>query len=107
MNHRQNLAQEKQLMKLRAAVVIRDSALAFAQADMTSLHINSPGPSTKVPEASLQADDMVIFQTGCLSHSEYWRVQDHCKRTGKTCVLVEQSEALRSVRIHKSAINDC
>ena len=102
-----NDAQDKQLMKLRAAVVIRDSALAFVQADMTSLHIDKPGPSTKALEASLQAADMVICQTGCLSHGEYWRVQDHCKRTGKTCVLVEQPEALRIVRIHKSALTDC
>ena len=100
-------AQDKQLMKLRAAVIVRDSALAFAQADMTSLHINDPGPSSQLLEASLQAADMVICQTGCLSHGEYWRVQDHCKRTGKTCVLVEQPGALRIVRIHKSAISDC
>ena len=98
--------QDKQLMKLRADLIIRDSALAFAQADMTSLHIDSPGPSTKVLEASLHAADMVICQTGCLSHGEYWRVQDHCKRTGKTCVLVAQPEALRIVRIHKSTLSD-
>ena len=40
-------------------------------------------------EASLAAADMVICQTGCLSHNAYWRVQDHCKRTGKTCVLMD------------------
>lgn len=51
-------------------------------------------------EASLVAADLVICQTGCLSHGAYWRVQDHCKRTGKTCVVVEQPEAVRIVRIH-------
>jgi hypothetical protein len=30
-------------------------------------------------------------------------VQDHCKRTGKACVLVEQPEALRIVRIQSGA----
>ena len=45
----------------------------------------------------------MICQTGCLSHGEYWRVQDHCQRTGKTCVLVEQPDALRIVRIHRGA----
>lgn len=47
-------------------------------------------------EASLVAADLVICQTGCLSHGAYWRVQDHCRRTGKPCVLVDQPpQALR------------
>lgn len=49
-------------------------------------------------EASLTAAHMVICQTGCVSHDAYWRVQDHCKRTGKKCVLVEQAQALHFVR---------
>ena len=52
-------------------------------------------------EASLVAADLVICQTGCMSHGAYWRVQDHCKRTGKTCVLVDHPEALRIVRFHR------
>ncbi len=39
-------------------------------------------------EASLVAADLVICQTGCLGHDDYWRVQDHCRRTGKACVMV-------------------
>jgi hypothetical protein len=31
----------------------------------------------------------VICQTGCVSHGAYWRVKDHCRRTGKRCVFVE------------------
>lgn len=54
-------------------------------------------------DASLVAADLVICQTGCLSHGEYWRVQDHCKRTGKVCVRVEAPESLRIVHIHRSA----
>ncbi|CAB5669014.1 Uncharacterized protein conserved in bacteria (DUF2325) [Delftia tsuruhatensis] len=54
-------------------------------------------------EASLREADLVICQTGCLSHGDYWRVQDHCQRTGKACVLVEQPDALRIVRIHRGA----
>lgn len=46
-------------------------------------------------EASLRAADLVICQTGCLGHGAFWRVQDHCRRTGKTCVLVAQPELLR------------
>ena len=49
-------------------------------------------------EASLTAAEMVICQTGCVSRDAYWRVQDHCKRTGKKCVLVEQTQALHFVR---------
>ncbi|SFM03597.1 DUF2325 domain-containing protein [Rugamonas rubra] len=40
-------------------------------------------------DASLAAADLVICQTGCISHSAYWRVKDHCKRTGKRCVFID------------------
>ena len=43
-------------------------------------------------EASLVAADLVICQTGCVSHGAYWRVRDHCTRTGKECVLVDRPE---------------
>ena len=40
-------------------------------------------------DTTLSAADLVICQTGCISHSAYWRVKDHCKRTGKRCIFVE------------------
>jgi hypothetical protein len=40
-------------------------------------------------DAHLAAADLVICQTGCISHDHYWRVQDHCRRTGKTCLIVD------------------
>ncbi|MES2832909.1 MAG: DUF2325 domain-containing protein [Pseudomonadota bacterium] len=40
-------------------------------------------------ESGLAAADMVICQTGCISHNAYWRVKDFCKRTGKRCVYVD------------------
>jgi len=40
-------------------------------------------------DATLAAADLVICQTGCISHDAYWRVKDHCKRTGKRCVFVD------------------
>lgn len=40
-------------------------------------------------ERSLVAADLVICQTGCISHDAYWRVKNHCKRTGTPCVFVE------------------
>ena len=49
-------------------------------------------------EASLVAADLVICQAGCVSHDAYWRVHDHCRRTGKQCVLVDQPQAMHFVR---------
>ncbi|RSZ41199.1 MULTISPECIES: DUF2325 domain-containing protein [unclassified Variovorax] len=49
-------------------------------------------------EASLRAADLVICQTGCVSHDAYWRVQDHCRRTGKPCVLVGEPQPMLFVR---------
>jgi hypothetical protein len=39
----------------------------------------------------LQAADVVICQVACISHNAYWRVKEHCKRTGKPCLFVESS----------------
>lgn len=44
-------------------------------------------------QASLAAADLVICQAGCVSHDAYWRVKEHCKRTGKRCVFVESPGA--------------
>ncbi|MFZ6657791.1 DUF2325 domain-containing protein [Undibacterium sp. TJN19] len=44
-------------------------------------------------DANLAAADLVICQTGCISHNAYWRVKDFCKRTGKRCVFVENPSA--------------
>jgi len=49
-------------------------------------------------EASLVAADLVICQTGCVGHNAYWRVEDHCRRTGKPCVLVEQPQVVHVLR---------
>nr|WP_243420407.1 DUF2325 domain-containing protein [Janthinobacterium sp. 78] len=49
-------------------------------------------------EAGLVAADLVICQTGCVSHDAYWRVHDHCQRTGKQCVLVDQPQAMHFIR---------
>jgi hypothetical protein len=44
-------------------------------------------------DSTLAAADLVICQAGCISHDAYWRVKDHCKRTGKRCVFVESPSA--------------
>lgn len=48
-------------------------------------------------DQTLAAADLVICQTGCISHDAYWRVKAHCKRTGKRCVFVDtpSSSSLR------------
>lgn len=40
-------------------------------------------------EPQLAAADLVICQSGCISHDAYWRVKEHCKRHRKRCVFVE------------------
>ncbi|WP_066340710.1 DUF2325 domain-containing protein [Azohydromonas lata] len=49
-------------------------------------------------ESSLAAADLVICQAGCISHGAYWRVKDHCKRTGKQCVFVDKPSAAGLLR---------
>ncbi len=56
-------------------------------------------------EAGLRAADLVICQTGCVSHGAYWRVQDHCRRTGKPCVLVGEPQPMLFVRHPAAAKN--
>ncbi|MFL9879302.1 DUF2325 domain-containing protein [Herbaspirillum rhizosphaerae] len=133
-------ALKSQAMRMRAAIIARDTALAWAYEDRAALEAAIPDlpqrttlarrvkelskrlqelmreklrPTISLPasanvpsenasaeekksaepeeisalEASIVAADLVICQTGCLSHGAYWRVQDHCKRTGKTCML--------------------
>jgi hypothetical protein len=59
--------------------------------------------ASEVLEAGLAAADLVICQTGCISHQAYWRVKDFCKRTGKRCLYVDNpstsslSSCLRNV----------
>ncbi|WP_300752829.1 DUF2325 domain-containing protein [Janthinobacterium sp.] len=71
---------------------------AIEQAGGRFLHHAGAGDDAAALEASLVAADLVICQTGCVSHDAYWRVHDHCKRTGKQCVLVEQPQAMHFVR---------
>ncbi|MGI4847874.1 MAG: DUF2325 domain-containing protein [Janthinobacterium lividum] len=48
--------------------------------------------------SNLTAADVVICQTGCISHNAYWRVKDHCKRHGKPCVFLENPSATSMAR---------
>ncbi|WP_298210077.1 DUF2325 domain-containing protein [Acidovorax sp.] len=147
-------ALQGEIVRLRGALVVRDTRLAMAREELAQLEAVSPGlprrramgrhigalaeriaalsreclrwrlaaeakVQTRVMEqgaaalqfadssglqadaaldASLAAADLVICQTGCISHDEYWRVQDHCRRTGKPCILVDQPLAVRQAQ---------
>ena len=116
---------QQQQVRLRASLIVRDSVLAWEredrrklldamalrpedeieaehERDSTLMHLHGHESDADWLEHSLRCADLVVCQTGCISHGAYWRVEDHCKRTGKTCVLVEQPGALRIVRIHPS-----
>ena len=100
-------------MRLRAALIIQISSMAILREDYALLETQlrttqrmtqndtrgndtgeeGSGVSIEV-EASLAAADMVICRVACISDNAYWRVHDHCKRTGKQCVLVKQERTI-------------
>lgn len=58
-------------------------------------------------DSVLAAADLVICQTGCISHNAYWRVKDFCKRTGKQCVFVENPSTSSLARsLQQMAVDD-
>jgi len=61
--------------------------------------------ASELLDTSLAAADLVICQTGCISHQAYWRVKDFCKRTGKRCLFVDNpSTSSLSVCLRKVAL---
>lgn len=125
----------QQLVRTRAQLIARDSALAWERelrqtlvAQQLTAWLSSPSTAvqpvslfnqtTLAPqdddqleqqllENSLQAADLVICQSGCISDGAFWRVQDHCKRTGKPCVLLDAaSNALHVVQLHSGMEDD-
>jgi len=76
---------QAQTMRLRAAVIVRETALACAREDHARLVARLIGDA----EGSAAAADLVICQTGCLGHGDYWREQDRCRRTGQGCVFAD------------------
>ncbi len=107
---------EAQTMQLRAVLIVQATTRQVEQESLAQLITTNdalPAPATELVsastvdsdelDASLAAADLVICQIGCFSRGAFWRVQDHCKRTGKSCVLVEQPDAVRIVRIHQMA----
>ena len=79
---------QAQALRLRAAVIVRDTALALAREDHARLVARLAGER----DTAAVAADLVICQTGCLGHGDYWREQDQCRRTGLSCVLVDAAK---------------
>ena len=77
---------QAQVVRLRAAAIVQVSVKAFVCDDPTPLATRLPYRRALL-EASMAVADLVICQTGCLSHGAYWRDQEHCRRTGKACAL--------------------
>lgn len=67
----------------------------------------APAISEAALHTSLAAADWVICQTGCISHDQYWRVQGHCRRTGKTCILMDQPLAAQPVQPPSAVVLQC
>lgn len=55
-------------------------------------------PDPPAMDTSLQEAELVICRTGCISHGDYWRVQDQCRRTGKPCILIDEHKAIHAMR---------
>jgi hypothetical protein len=81
-------ALQAQIIRLRARVIVRDTLLAWLRETLAQRE-----PAAEAAEEDLQAHhaaaDRVICQTGCISHGGYWREDEQCRRTGKSCTMEE------------------
>lgn len=86
-----SLSRECLRWRLQAAVqeVSEPAAPPQNQAAVPAAHTIPAHQPPHALDESLAAADLVICQTGCISHDDYWRVQDYCRRTGKPCILVD------------------
>ena len=93
------------VMRLRAQLLIQDSRLLWEREDRATLPAEAamaPAQPTDHAEdmplhwltRGLLAVDLVICQTGCISHGGHWREDEHCRRLGRTCLQVTHPEAL-------------
>lgn len=79
---------ERANLRLRARLVLQVTQWAWALEDAAV-----PEQGAAQYAVAQAAAEWVICQTGCISHDAYWRVQDHCRRTGRTCLLVDSLQA--------------
>ena len=99
------------LMRLRAMLILQGPLMAWEREDRALARDTSLAPnrgqlitceaSPIAPEWAqhwlhhgLLAVDLVLCQTGCVSHDDFWRDGDDCKRLGQTCVRVNHPDAV-------------
>ena len=77
---------QSEIMRLRAQLILRDTAVAFSgsMSEMPLLADAEPGLQEHAAAA-----DRVICQTACIGHDAYWREGDQCRRTRRMCVLLD------------------
>ncbi|MDR7375863.1 hypothetical protein J2X19_000521 [Rhodoferax ferrireducens] len=83
-DHAQQIAAlQAQIVRLRGRAILRDTMLAWLRESLARLEPEAA--EDLAPHAD--AADRVICQTGCVSHGNYWRDDDQCRRTGKSCTM--------------------
>ncbi|WP_137894993.1 YeaH/YhbH family protein [Ramlibacter sp. 2FC] len=73
---------QRELMRLRAALIIKQSQQALLQ--MRPVDLGA------VAQAAARA---LICQTGCLAHDAHWLAQGRCRLHGQACELLPQPAA--------------
>lgn len=101
---------QAELVRLRARAIVRETAWLWEHEARMALHAQLAVSQTPAAQAtagaapaqppahgqsfSQRATELLICQTGCVSHDDHWRQNDHCQRTGQPCLLVAQPDAL-------------
>lgn len=77
----------------RESLRAREAAAGPGTVAILSADLVAALPDEAQLNEALAAADLVLCQTGCLSHDDYWRVQDYCARSGKRCLLLAKEDA--------------
>lgn len=77
----------------RESLRAREAAAGPGTVAILSADLVAALPDEAQLTEALAAADLVLCQTGCLSHDDYWRVQDYCARSGKRCLLLAKDDA--------------
>ncbi len=77
----------------RESLRAREAAAGPGTVAILSADLVAALPDEAQLTEALAAADLVLCQTGCLSHDDYWRVQDYCARSGKRCLLLAKEDA--------------
>ncbi len=87
----------------RESLRAREAAAGPGTVAILSADLVAALPDEAQLTEALAAADLVLCQTGCLSHDDYWRVQDYCARSGKRCLLLAKENAAASAPARAAA----